>query len=86
MIPAPPARVAHSAPVRVAMARDQRQLDVYGELLGAAHRLADQVGEFDEVTRHFLVAAVETAASRWTAKDQGIWETAANHATSCTRS
>jgi GH15 family glucan-1,4-alpha-glucosidase len=53
---------------------DQRQLDVYGELLGAAERLVEQLGELDPVTRRFLVAAADTASVRWTEKDQGIWE------------
>jgi GH15 family glucan-1,4-alpha-glucosidase len=64
-----------SRPVRVGNgAWEQRQLDVYGELLGAAHRLAGQLGEPDSVTRQFLAAAADMAASRWTEKDQGIWE------------
>jgi alpha,alpha-trehalase len=64
-----------SRPVRVGKgAWQQRQLDVYGELLGAAHRLAGQLGEPDSVTQQFLAAAAETAASRWTEQDQGIWE------------
>jgi GH15 family glucan-1,4-alpha-glucosidase len=64
-----------SRPVRVGNgAWNQRQLDVYGELLGAAQRLADQLGEPDRVTRQFLAAAADMAASRWQEKDQGIWE------------
>ena len=64
-----------SRPVRVGNgAWSQRQLDVYGELLGAAQRLADQLGELDPVTRRFLAAAADTAAARWREKDQGIWE------------
>ena len=64
-----------SRPVRVGNgAWTQRQLDVYGELLGAAQRLVDQLGELDPVTRGFLAAAADTAASRWKEKDQGIWE------------
>jgi GH15 family glucan-1,4-alpha-glucosidase len=64
-----------SRPVRVGNgAWDQRQLDVYGELLGAAQRLVDQLGELDPVTRQFLAAAADTAAARWRDKDQGIWE------------
>jgi GH15 family glucan-1,4-alpha-glucosidase len=64
-----------SRPVRVGNgAWEQRQLDVYGELLGAAHRLAGQLGKPDSVTQQFLAAAADTAASRWTEKDQGIWE------------
>jgi len=53
---------------------DQRQLDVYGELLGAAARLADQLGDLDATTRHFLASAADTAAARWQEQDQGIWE------------
>ena len=64
-----------SRPVRVGNgAWTQRQLDVYGELLGAAQRLVDQLGELDPVTQQFLAAAADTAASRWKEKDQGIWE------------
>ncbi len=64
-----------SRPVRVGNAAWlQRQLDVYGELLVAAQRLVDQLGELDPVTRRFLVAAADTAAARWEEKDQGIWE------------
>jgi alpha,alpha-trehalase len=64
-----------SRPVRVGNgAWAQRQLDVYGELLDAAQRLADQLGELDPVTQQFLSAAADTAASRWHEQDQGIWE------------
>jgi GH15 family glucan-1,4-alpha-glucosidase len=64
-----------SSPVRVGNgAWTQRQLDVYGELLGAAHRLADQLEGIDEPTRTFLVAMADTAATAWTGKGQGIWE------------
>jgi alpha,alpha-trehalase len=64
-----------SRPVRVGNgAWTQRQLDVYGELLGAAQRLVDQLGELDPITQRFLAAAADTAAARWKEKDQGIWE------------
>jgi GH15 family glucan-1,4-alpha-glucosidase len=64
-----------SRPIRVGNgAWRQRQLDVYGELLGAAQRLVDQLGELDPVTQRFLTAAADAAASRWREKDQGIWE------------
>ena len=64
-----------SRPVRVGNgAWNQAQIDVYGELLGAAHRLADQIGSLDEQTRDFLVACADTAEERWREKDQGIWE------------
>jgi alpha,alpha-trehalase len=64
-----------SRPVRVGNgAWTQRQLDVYGELLGAAERLVDQLGELDPATASFLVEAADAAAARWKERDQGIWE------------
>jgi alpha,alpha-trehalase len=64
-----------SRPVRVGNgAWDQAQLDVYGELMAAAERLEDQLGDMDEVTREFLASVVDAAASRWREPDQGIWE------------
>jgi alpha,alpha-trehalase len=64
-----------SRPVRVGNgAWDQRQLDVYGELLGAAARLVEQLGRIDAPTSRFLVAAADAAAARWKEQDQGIWE------------
>ncbi|MEU7058178.1 glycoside hydrolase family 15 protein [Streptomyces sp. NPDC046197] len=64
-----------SRPVRVGNgAWSQQQIDVYGELLDAAHRLADQLQRIDDDTRWFLIACADTAAERWTEKDQGIWE------------
>ena len=64
-----------SRPVRVGNgAWNQAQIDVYGELLGAAHLLADQLGALDDQTKAFLVACADTAAERWVEKDQGIWE------------
>jgi alpha,alpha-trehalase len=64
-----------SRPVRVGNgAWDQRQLDVYGELLGAAHRLADHLGDLDMPTRRFLSTAADAAATGWQEKDHGIWE------------
>ena len=65
----------NSHPIRVGNgAWNQRQIDVYGELLGAAQRLVQQLGELDPVTQQFLIAAADTAGSRWKEKDQGIWE------------
>ncbi|GAB3163570.1 glycoside hydrolase family 15 protein [Microbispora hainanensis] len=64
-----------SRPVRVGNgAWNQRQIDVYGELLDAAARLERQIGGIDDDVRRFLVACADTAAERWTEKDQGIWE------------
>ena len=62
-------------PVRVGNgAWRQTQLDVYGELLAAVHRLQDQLGELDAPTRRFLINVADTAAARWQEPDQGIWE------------
>ena len=64
-----------SRPVRVGNgAWLQRQLDVYGELLGAARRLVDKLGDMESATRRFLAAAADTAAARWREQDRGIWE------------
>jgi len=64
-----------SRPVRVGNgAWSQQQLDVYGELLGAAFRLRDTLGELDGQTKAFLVALADAAAVRWREQDQGIWE------------
>jgi GH15 family glucan-1,4-alpha-glucosidase len=64
-----------SRPVRVGNgAWSQQQIDVSGELLGAAYRLADQIADIDEDTRRFLAMCADTAAERWREKDQGIWE------------
>jgi GH15 family glucan-1,4-alpha-glucosidase len=65
----------NSRPVRVGNgARAQRQLDVYGQLLGAVARLREQLRDLDPTTRHFLVEVADAAARRWTEKGQGIWE------------
>jgi alpha,alpha-trehalase len=64
-----------SRPVRIGNgAWEQQQIDVYGELLGAALRLNDYLGTMDDATRMFLVACADTAAQRWREPDQGIWE------------
>jgi GH15 family glucan-1,4-alpha-glucosidase len=64
-----------SAPVRVGNgAWNQRQLDVYGELLDAASRLPDQLDRIGSATKQFLADLADTAAVRWKETDQGIWE------------
>jgi GH15 family glucan-1,4-alpha-glucosidase len=64
-----------SRPVRVGNgAWNQQQVDVYGELLGAAARLSAQIPGLDDETRWFLAACADTAAVRWRDRDQGIWE------------
>jgi GH15 family glucan-1,4-alpha-glucosidase len=64
-----------SRPVRVGNgAWNQRQLDVYGELLDAAARLSEQLERIDEPTKVFLARMADAAAERWRGQDQGIWE------------
>jgi GH15 family glucan-1,4-alpha-glucosidase len=66
---------AGSAPVRVGNAAwRQRQLDVYGELLGAAARLPQTLEDAEPETRTFLADAADAAAARWQGTDRGIWE------------
>jgi GH15 family glucan-1,4-alpha-glucosidase len=65
----------NSRPVRVGNgAWSQQQIDVYGELLAAAHRLSDHIGAMDDDMRIFLIALADSAAVRWRETDQGIWE------------
>lgn len=65
----------NSAPVRVGNgAWNQRQLDVYGELLDAASRLPEQIDSLEVGTRSFLADLADTAGARWSEQDQGIWE------------
>jgi GH15 family glucan-1,4-alpha-glucosidase len=64
-----------SGPVRVGNgAWDQPQLDVYGELLDAAFRLREQLGEIEPATRTFLIALADAAADQWEQPDNGMWE------------
>jgi GH15 family glucan-1,4-alpha-glucosidase len=64
-----------SVPVRVGNgAWDQRQIDVYGELLDAAFRLEDQIDKLSPSTRRFLADLADAATDRWRDPDQGIWE------------
>jgi alpha,alpha-trehalase len=65
----------NSAPVRVGNAAwNQRQLDVYGELLDAAARLPEEVARLNPANRAFLADLGDAAAARWRDQDQGIWE------------
>ncbi|MFJ1864406.1 glycoside hydrolase family 15 protein [Streptomyces sp. NPDC088097] len=64
-----------SSPVRVGNdAWRQRQLDVYGELLDAAHQTLPHDVPLDPPVRTFLRQCAEAAARRWADPDQGIWE------------
>lgn len=64
-----------SAPVRIGNgAWNQRQLDVYGELLDAAATMRGSVAELAPETLRFLADAADVAVARWRNPDQGIWE------------
>lgn len=65
----------NSAPVRVGNAAwNQRQLDVYGEIIGAAYQLRDELDEHEPLVRAFLVKLADVAADQWRLKDHGLWE------------
>ena len=65
----------NSRPVRVGNgAWDQRQIDVYGEILNAAYRLSDQWDDLEPATREFLIEVADAAAVKWQETDQGLWE------------
>jgi alpha,alpha-trehalase len=65
----------NSAPVRIGNgAWNQRQLDVYGELLDAVYRLPDELDKLSPTTRRFLADLADAAARHWTEPDHGIWE------------
>ncbi len=62
-------------PVRVGNgARDQFQLDVYGELLVTAHHHVKRGGGIDASEGALLNAVGAEVAKRWREPDQGIWE------------
>lgn len=64
-----------SRPVRVGNeAWRQEQLDVYGEMLDAAHLFADNIGAFDQAQARFLAGLCDLAAERWRRTDHGLWE------------
>ncbi|HEV2671418.1 MAG TPA: glycoside hydrolase family 15 protein [Gemmatimonadales bacterium] len=64
-----------SRPVRIGNgAAKQRQLDVYGELMGAAFEVLRWGATMDAELWRFLAAVTDLAAARWQEPDHGIWE------------
>jgi GH15 family glucan-1,4-alpha-glucosidase len=64
-----------SAPVRWGNgAADQRQHDVYGEILDCAYQWARQGGRIEEHLWGRLASLAELAMDAWHLPDQGIWE------------
>lgn len=64
-----------SQPVRIGnAAADQRQLDIYGEVLDAASLHVEYLGQPDPDIWGVLWRLADQAAARWQEPDQGIWE------------
>lgn len=64
-----------SRPVRISNgARNQLQLDVYGEVVDAAAQFAFHGHDFDRVTQKVLVEIGKYVAKNWRQPDEGIWE------------
>jgi GH15 family glucan-1,4-alpha-glucosidase len=64
-----------SRPVRVGNgAQNQRQLDIYGELLDSAMMLCDEGGTITEDLWELLRAAVDYVCEVWREPDYGLWE------------
>ena len=64
-----------SAPVRWGNgAADQRQHDIYGEILDCADQWLRAGGDLPPALWSGLVALAETAGAAWREPDQGIWE------------
>ncbi len=66
---------AGSRPVRIGNdARDQFQLDVYGEVLGAVEEFTDRGESLDRDTRRLVKRLADMVVKRWREPDSGIWE------------
>lgn len=64
-----------SHPVRMGnSARDQLQLDVYGEVIDAASQYAFHGGMLDRETQKTLVGFGNYVVKHWNQPDEGIWE------------
>jgi GH15 family glucan-1,4-alpha-glucosidase len=64
-----------SHPVRVGNnAWFQKQLDVLGEVVYAAHLLREQMGGFDDATSRLISSLANRAAESWREPDSGMWE------------
>ncbi|HEX5438703.1 MAG TPA: glycoside hydrolase family 15 protein [Gemmatimonadaceae bacterium] len=64
-----------SRPVRIGNdARQQLQLDIYGEVLDAVYQFVCRGGQLDRVIARRLVELGDTVCRRWREPDEGIWE------------
>jgi GH15 family glucan-1,4-alpha-glucosidase len=65
----------NSKPVRVGNnAYNQRQWDIYGEVMDSALRLSDYTGKIDEDMWPFFRDICDLASKNWRRPDEGIWE------------
>ena len=65
----------NSAPVRIGnAARDQLQLDVYGEVIDAASQYVFHGGKLDREMQKVLVGFGNYVVKHWDEPDEGIWE------------
>jgi GH15 family glucan-1,4-alpha-glucosidase len=65
----------NSAPVRIGnAARDQLQLDVYGEVIDAAAQYVFHGGQLDREMQKVLVGFGNYVVKHWDEPDEGIWE------------
>jgi GH15 family glucan-1,4-alpha-glucosidase len=64
-----------SRPVRIGNgAWQQTQIDVYGELLGAAYRYREGMPDIEPQMSRFLATLADAVLDRWQEPDRGIWE------------
>ena len=65
----------NSAPVRIGnAARDQLQLDVYGEVIDAASQYVFHGGNLDHEMQKVLVGFGNYVVKHWDEPDEGLWE------------
>src|SRR5581483_562474 len=65
----------NSRPVRIGnAARDQYQLDVYGEVIDAAAQYAFHGGNLDREMQKVLIGFGNYVVQHWDSPDEGIWE------------
>ena len=64
-----------SRPVRIGNeARDQLQLDVYGQVIDASAQYLEHGGQFSRSTQKVLIGFGKYVAENWDQPDEGIWE------------
>jgi GH15 family glucan-1,4-alpha-glucosidase len=64
-----------SRPVRIGNgAYDQKQLDIYGEIMDAALRLSNYAGKIEFDLWPFFRSICDTVCESWQEQDSGIWE------------